>query len=302
MATIVGEPANTWQHFMPGTDADDDIFPLGGWDIVNGYDGVDTVYVEGRSNRFNLVAEDGVVYIDSLSAASAYAERVQLINIEKVHFWDELVDLRMNRVFRDQEVNTLISGGVGNDTMIYSGSRDNYSIETAGLYTFVSTKEATTAGLGYRFDRLESIEVIQFADQVVSFSLDAASVPGQAARFVSVVLGPGFLNNTGVSGLVVNALNQGVSLEDLASAGAETDLFFSLAGSESNMDFVRHLYQNLLDVSPSTTDLQVLTELIDSGVYSKGSFAVAAIALADSLGHVDFAGLASQGWAYNLVG
>ena len=60
-------------------------------------------------------------------------------------------------------------------------------------------------------------------------------------------------------------------------------------------------YQNLMGSAPSTSDLQQLTGLIDSGAYSKGSLAVAAVSLTESLGKVDFTGLASQGWAYNLV-
>lgn len=300
MSPIFGQFANTSQEFINGTDEDDAIYPGGGWDVVNGGLGVDTVHVEGRSNRFKLVAEDGVVYIDSLSAASAYAERVQLINIEKVQFWNELVDLRQEQVFRDKDLSGFIAGGPGNDTMVYSGSRNDYAIEKSGSYTFVESPSSSSAG--YRFDRLESIETLQFSDQAISFSLDASATVGQAARLVSVLLGPQFLTDPNLAGLVVNALNQGTSLADLATLGAQTDIFIGLAGSSSNEDFVRLVYQNLMGSAPSLGDLQLLAGLIDTGTYTKGSLAVAAVSLTDSLGQVDFAGLASQGWAYNLVG
>ena len=302
MAIIFGNYRNTWPEFIPGTSEDDDIYPSGGWDVVDGKAGVDTVHVEGRSNQFKLVAEGGVVYIDSLSAASAYSERVQLINIEKVQFWDDLVDLRVSKVFRDQDLNGFITGGPGNDTMVYSGVRANYTLEKSGVYTFVQTEPSMGMGSGYRFDRLESIETIQFADQAVSFSLDTASTVGQAARLISVLLGPQFLSDTSLAGLVVNALNQGTSMQDLASLGANTDAVASLAGGNSNEDFVGLVYQNLMGYSPSESDLQLLTGLIDSGVYSKGSLVVAAVSLTDSIEHVDFTGLANQGWAYNLPG
>ena len=301
MANIFGKYRNTSQEFINGTSADDVIYPGGGWDVVNGGAGVDTVHVEGRSNQFKLVAEDGVVYIDSLSAASAYSERVQLINIEKVQFWDELVDLRVSKVFRDGESSVFIAGGPGSDSMIYSGVRANYTLEKSGAYTFVKTDPSLGVGSGYRSDRLESIETIQFADQAVSFSLPQDSVAGQASRLISVVLGPQFLNDPVLAGVVVSALNQGRSLQDLASLGANTDLFISLAGGSTNENFVRLVYQNLMGSAPSTSDLQLLTGLIDSGAYSKGSLAVAAVSLTESLGKVDFTGLASQGWAYNLV-
>jgi hypothetical protein len=301
MATIFGKYRNTSQEFINGTSENDDIYPGGGWDVVNGGAGVDTVHVEGRSNQFKLVAEDGVVYIDSLSAASAYSERVQLINIEKVQFWDGLVDLRVSKVFRDEDSSVFIAGGPGSDTMVYSGPRDSYIVEKAGAYTFVQTKASVGMDSGYRSDRLESIETIQFADQAVSFSLPQDSVAGQASRLISVVLGPQFLNDSALAGIVVGALEQGSTMQELASLGASMELFVSLAGGTSNEDFVGLIYQNLMGSAPSENDVRLLTSLIDSGVYSKGSLAVAAVTLTDSIGYVDFTGLANQGWAYNLV-
>ena len=180
MAVFIGELNNTQIERIDGSPDDDDIWPGGGWDIVDGGAGVDTVYVEGKSNRFKLVAEDGVVYIDSLSAASAYADRVQLINIEKVQFWDGLVDLRVGKAFREEDSSLFIAGGPGSDTMVYSGQRDSYIVEKAGAYTFVQTKASVGMDSGYRSDRLESIETIQFADQAVSFSL--AQIQWQARR------------------------------------------------------------------------------------------------------------------------
>ena len=301
MAVFIGELNNTQIERIDGSPDDDDIWPGGGWDIVDGGPGVDTVYVEGKSNRFKLVAEDGVVYIDSLSAASAYADRVQLINIEKVQFWDGLVDLRVGKAFREEDSSLFIAGGPGSDTMVYSGQRDSYNVEKAGAYTFVQTKASVGMDSGYRSDRLESIETIQFADQAVSFSLPQDSVAGQASRLISVVLGPQFLNDSALAGIVVGALEQGSTMQELASLGASMELFVSLAGGTSNEDFVGLIYQNLMGSAPSENDVRLLTGLIDSGVYSKGSLAVAAVTLTDSIGHVDFTGLANQGWAYNLV-
>ncbi len=302
MGIILGTYRNNTQEFINGTSEDDLIYPGGGWDVVDGKAGIDKVLVEGNRSGFNLVSENGVVYVDALSAASAYSDQVQLINIEQVQFWDDLVDLRISQVFYEEDSSVFIAGGPGKDTMIYSGVRANYTLERSGAYTFVQTEASVDIGSSYRFDRLESIETIQFADLVVTFSLEVESAAGQAARLMSVLLGPQFLNDTKLAGLVVGLLHQGISLEDLASLGANTDIVVALAGGSSNEEFAAFVYQNLMGSAPSTGDLQQLTRLIDSGVYSKGSLAVAAASLTESLGQVDFTGLANQGWAYDLIG
>lgn len=69
-----------------GTSDDDIIYPGGGWDVVEGGAGIDTVVIVGRSSQFKLVFENGVTYIDALSGASAMTERAQLINVELVQF------------------------------------------------------------------------------------------------------------------------------------------------------------------------------------------------------------------------
>ena len=82
--SILGKLHNQTREVLVGTADDDTIYPGGGWDIVEGGKGVDTVVIIGRSSQFKLVLENGVTYIDALSGASAMTARAQLVNVEFV--------------------------------------------------------------------------------------------------------------------------------------------------------------------------------------------------------------------------
>jgi hypothetical protein len=98
MPNIYGSPNNTTFELIKGSNLDDLIFPLGGWDYVDGGDGIDTVVILGLSSQFKLVQENSITYIDAISAASKYANRVQLVNVEKVQFSDKVVSLETPRL------------------------------------------------------------------------------------------------------------------------------------------------------------------------------------------------------------
>ena len=85
---ILGKLYNQTREVLVGTADDDTFYPGGGWDVVEGGLGIDTVVVIGRSSQFKLVIENGAAYIDALSGASAMTERTELTNVELVQFLD----------------------------------------------------------------------------------------------------------------------------------------------------------------------------------------------------------------------
>lgn len=295
MSTIYGKYRNTTLEVIRGTDGDDLIYPGGGWDIVDGRGGVDTVFVEGRRQSFEIVAEGGVVYIDTVSAASPYADRVQLINIEFVQFTNALVDLRIGQRFDDTRSSGFITGSPGEDTMVYSQARDRYLVEKAGAFVFV-TRNDTGAS-----DRLQSIERLVFTDQAIAYSFSPESTLGQGSRLVAALLGQQYLGNLEISGLVVQALEQqGMSLLNLAEIGVGSGLFAALAGSTRHEDFVRFVYQNVVGTAPNAQDLAQYLDLLQNGGFTQASLAVFAAQAIDTVGHVNMAQFADQGWAYAL--
>lgn len=162
MNLVYGTPQNRSLEWVQGTDLDDLIFPLGGWDVVDGAGGTDTVVVAANASAFRLVQEDSATYVDTISAASDFGGRVQLINVEKIQFTDQLVSLEMARRWAGQAGDDEYLGGAAQDWLVLDGPRDQYSLESVGSGWRVSD------GLGFSgADRLQSVERIRFADGVL---------------------------------------------------------------------------------------------------------------------------------------
>ncbi len=120
---ILGKLHNQTREVLTGTADDDTIYPGGGWDVVDGGGGFDTVVIVGSSTQFKIVFDSGVTYIDALSGASALTERAQLTNVEQVEFVTDRkkVSLVVNDTLQGQPGTDFFDGGLGLDTVIYSG-------------------------------------------------------------------------------------------------------------------------------------------------------------------------------------
>jgi hypothetical protein len=161
MPNIYGTPNNKTFELIKGTNLDDLIFPLGGWDYVDGGAGTDTVVVVGLSSQFKLIQDNSVTYIDAVSSASAYADRVQLVNVEKIQFSDKVVSLETPRLMTAQAGDDEYQGGAGLDWLVYPSQRQNYDIQTIGSAWRVSDPLGQTGT-----DMLRSMDRVRFSDGV----------------------------------------------------------------------------------------------------------------------------------------
>jgi len=161
MPNIYGTPNNKTFELINGTDQDDLIFPLGGWDYVNGGSGTDTVVVVGLASQFRLIQDSSITYIDAVSSASAYADRVQLVNVERIQFSDKLVMLDTPRLYSSQAGDDEYQGGAGLDWLHYNGSHTDYDLQPIGTALRISDKLGNTGT-----DMLRSIERVRFSDGV----------------------------------------------------------------------------------------------------------------------------------------
>lgn len=161
MPNIYGSPNNKTFELIQGSEQDDLIFPLGGWDYVDGRSGTDTIVVLGLSSQFRLVQDNSITYIDALSSASAYADRVQLVNVEKVQFSDKIVALDTPRLYTAQSGDDEYLGSAGSDWLCYERVRSDYALQTIGSAWRVSDKQGLTGT-----DILRSIERVRFADGI----------------------------------------------------------------------------------------------------------------------------------------
>ncbi len=88
MANITGKFGSGFSETITGTTQNDDIWPLGGYDVVDGGAGIDTVHVEAPMSKFEVLNLFGTYYVDTVSGASAVKDQTTLKNVERLSFSD----------------------------------------------------------------------------------------------------------------------------------------------------------------------------------------------------------------------
>ena len=273
-----------------GTPDDDTIYPGGGWDVVDGGGGFDTVVIIGRSSQFKLVFDSGVTYIDALSGASAMTERAQLNNVEQVQFLDKTVSLVVNDTIKGQPGTDFFDGGLGIDTVVYNGPQERYSITKSGNRYVVSEPTGSDDT-----DYLSNIERIQFSNGKVA--LDLGGNAGQAARLIGALLGPSFIKDKALAGVVIGLVDQDYSIENIANLGLNTSFYLALAGSTKNEDFVNHVFRNVVGRTPEVNEQKIYVDMLNAGT-SQAALAVMAAGTEFTASQIGLTGLTSHGWDF----
>ena len=287
---ILGKLHNQTREVLVGTPDDDTIYPGGGWDVVDGGGGFDTVVIIGRSSQFKLVFDSGVTYIDALSGASAMTERAQLNNVEQVQFLDKTVSLVVNDTIKGQPGTDFFDGGLGIDTVVYSGPQERYSITKSGNRYVVSEPTGSDDT-----DYLSNIERLQFSNGKVA--LDLGGNAGQAARLIGALLGPSFIKDKALAGVVIGLIDQDYSIESIANLGLNTSFYLTLAGSTKNEDFVNHVFRNVVGRPPEVNEQKTYVDMLNAGT-SQAALAVMAAGTEFTASQIGLTGLTSHGWDF----
>ena len=287
---ILGQLHNTTREILLGTADDDTIYPGGGWDVVDGGDGFDTVVIVGRASQFKIVFDSGVTYIDALSGASAATERAQLNNVEQVQFVDKTVSLVVNDTLKGQPGTDFFDGGLGLDTVVYNGPIERYSITKSGNRYVVSEPTGSDDT-----DYLSNIERLQFTNSKVA--LDMTGNAGEAARLIGALLGPSYVKDKALAGIVIGLMDQNYSPQTIAALGLGTSTYLGLAGSSSNEDFVKHVFKNVIGRGPAEAELQTYVGMLSAGT-SQAALAVMAADTEFTAAQIGLTGLALHGWEF----
>ena len=289
---ILGKLYNQTREVLVGTADDDTFYPGGGWDVVEGGLGIDTVVVIGRSSQFKLVIENGAAYIDALSGASAMTERTELINVELVQFLDKTVNLVANDTFKGQPGTDLIDGGLGTDTVVYSGPLEQYTVNKSGNRYIVSEPTGSDDT-----DYLTNIERLHF--KYSKLALDVANGPvADGAKLMGALLGPAFVKDKALAGIVIGLMDQNYSAEFVATLGLATPLYLGMAGSSSHVDFVKHVFTNVVGRQPLANELNQYVGMLESGSATQASLAVMAANTDLNAARIDLVGLIQHGWEF----
>jgi hypothetical protein len=289
---ILGKLYNQTREVLVGTADDDTFYPGGGWDVVEGGLGIDTVVVIGRSSQFKLVIENGAAYIDALSGASAMTERTELINVELVQFLDKTVNLVANDTFKGQPGTDLIDGGLGTDTVVYLGPLEQYTVNKSGNRYIVSEPTGSDDT-----DYLTNIERLHF--KYSKLALDVANGPvANGAKLMGALLGPAFVKDKALAGIVIGLMDQNYSAEFVATLGLATPLYLGMAGSSSHVDFVKHVFTNVVGRQPLANELNQYVGMLESGSATQASLAVMAANTDLNAARIDLVGLIQHGWEF----
>ena len=285
---LLGKLHNQTKEILVGTADDDTIYPGGGWDVVDGGAGFDTVVIVGRSSQFKLVFDSGVTYIDALSGASALTERAQLSNVEQIQFLDKTVSLIVNDVIKGQPGTDFFDGGLGLDTVVYSGPQERYSINKSGNRYVVSEPTGSDDT-----DYLSNIERLQFSNGKVALDVENGNA-GEAAKLIGALLGPTFVKDKALAGIVINLLDQNYTSEAIATLGLATPMFLSMAGSSSNSDFVKQVFTNVVGRAPTPSESSTYVSMLDAGT-SQSALALMAAHTDLNAARIDLVGLIQHG-------
>ena len=285
---ILGKMHNQTKEILVGTADNDTIYPGGGWDIVDGGDGIDTVVIIGRSTEFKIIFDSGVTYIDALSGASAMTERAQLTNIEQVQFLDKTVSLVVNDTIKGGPGIDFFDGGLGLDTVVYSGPQERYTINKTGNRYVVSESTGSDDT-----DYLSNIERLQFSNGKVALDVETGNA-GEAAKLIGALLGPTYVKDKALAGIVINLLDQKYSSDTIANLGLATPMFLSMAGSSSNTDFVKQVFTNVVGRAPTPSESSTYVNMLDAGT-SQSALALMAAHTDLNAARIDLVGLIQHG-------
>jgi len=281
---ILGKLYNQTREVLVGTADDDTFYPGGGWDVVDGGLGIDTVVVIGRSSQFKLVLDNGVTYIDALSGASASTERTELINVELVQFLDKTVNLVANDTFKGQAGTDLFDGGLGTDTVVYSGPLEQYTVKKSGSRYIVSEPTGSDGT-----DYLTNIERLKFSDKFIAIDLDGNA--GTTAKILGAVFGKESVLNKNYVGIGLSFLDAGWTYDNLAG------LALDAAGAKTSDQIVSLLWTNVIGTKPTAADKQPFIALLDNGM-TAGALAHLAADTSFNTTNINLVGLAQTGIEY----
>ena len=287
---ILGKLHNQTREVLTGTADDDTIYPGGGWDVVDGGGGFDTVVIVGSSTQFKIVFDSGVTYIDALSGASALTERAQLTNVEQVEFVTDRkkVSLVVNDTLQGQPGTDFFDGGLGLDTVIYSGPQERYTINKSGNRYVVSEPTGSDDT-----DYLSNIERLQFGNGKVALDVENGNA-GEAAKLIGALLGPTFVKDKALAGIVINLLDQNYSSDAIATLGIATPMFLNMAGSSSNTDFVKQVFTNVVGRAPTPSESSTYVSMLDAGT-SQSALALMAAHTDLNAARINLVGLIQHG-------
>ncbi len=184
-------------------------------------------------------------------------------------------------------------GGSGIDTVVFSGNRSDFRLTR-------SNGNLLAYGNLSAPDTLVSVERVWFQDvswanlpEKLAFDIDGSA--GMTAKILGAVFGRESLANRSYVGTGLNLLDGGMSYQDLMQLALNA----KLGNGFSTTNEITLLYQNLLGIQPSASDLSYWTNAVNSGQFTQASLAVMAADTTFNATNINLVGLAQTGIEYS---
>jgi hypothetical protein len=215
-------------------------------------------------------------------------ERAQLTNVEQVQFLDKTVSLVVNDTIKGSPGIDFFDGGLGLDTVVYSGPQERYTINKIGNRYVVSEPTGSDDT-----DYLSNIERLQFSNGKVALDVENGNA-GEAAKLIGALLGPTYVKDKALTGIVINLLDQKYSSDTIANLGLATPMFLNMAGSSSNTDFVKQVFTNVVGRAPTPSESSTYVNMLDAGT-SQSALALMAAHTDLNAARINLVGLIQHG-------
>jgi subtilisin-like proprotein convertase family protein/subtilisin family serine protease len=150
--------------------------------------------------------------------------------------------------------NDILDGGPGNDRLDGGSGLDIAIFALSRAAVDVMRMPAVDA-VTYRLSSQESVdyavnvERLQFSDRTIALDLNSGDAAGNAVLLIGAAFGAGYIPEFSAAG--VELFDSGYDMVQVAQLALQTNIFRSLAASNSNVDFVDTVYQHVVGVAPT---------------------------------------------------
>jgi hypothetical protein len=233
--------------FDPGTPFYTSLWDAGGNDTISVSNFVEGCVIDLRPGSFSSIripsAVSGAFIYQGINNLSI-AHGALIENAIGGAGADLLVGNDANNKLAGGAGDDSLNGGRGIDTALFGAPRAAFTVSNNGAGYVVAGPEGA--------DSLTAIERLQFSDRNVALDVRAGESAGNAVRLIGAAFDTAYIPH--FAGVGITLFDQGLSMQQVAQLAIDTELFTSLAGSRSNVDFVNSVYRNVVGALPSTAE------------------------------------------------
>ena len=189
--------------------------------------------------------------------------------------------------------NDAIDGGVGTDTAAYpNDARANSTLSKTQTGWIVGSSVDGT-------DTLTGVERLQFSDKKIALDLTPDGNAGKTLEFIGM-MAHSLVNTPTVIGTILSIFDQGKSMKEVCQLAIDVGLTRDLAGSSSNLDLAKLVFQNVVGSEASAGDAAALASYIqgNGGTMTQADFLATVAQLDLNNQHIGLVGLQQTGVEY----